>query len=355
MELIVGFLAILLLAAFGAIAFLAFRKQGGGTDLLLIQQELQHLRQNFDDRVGLLTKDVRETMEQRLTESSKTLRDTERVIAEQLAGVGREVAQSREASKQVFQVAESLQNLEKVLTNQKNRGTLGEAGLELVLANILPPDAYSLQCKIADGLHVDAAIRTPDGLIPVDAKFSLDSYMRMVDAGDDQTRTMWEKRVREDLKLRIDETSKYISPQNGTLPFAFMFIPAEAIYYDLFVGRVGQNASDRSLLDYAYREKSVIVVSPTTFAAYLQSVLYGFRAFKIEESTKIIAKRVDDLKRHLKGYEDAFQKMGGHLDKTVGSYNTATKQFLLIDKDIERITGEGADLEALPVGKIDRE
>src|SRR3989344_5310088 len=133
--------------------------------------------------------------------------------------------------------------------------------------------------------------KTKEGIIPIDAKFSLDNYDRVVHAIDDRQREELEKEFKNDLKKRIDETAKYVRPEEGTLPFAFMYIPAEAIYYDLLVNEVGSiKVNTRNLIDYAYNEKKVIIISPTTFMAYLQSVLYGFKAFKIEESAKEIIK-----------------------------------------------------------------
>jgi len=205
------------------------------------------------------------------------------------------VTQTQESTKQVFVIAEQLSNLEKVLKNQKQRGNLGEASLELVMSNILPPGAYAMQYEFPGGETVDAIIRTKEGFIPVDAKFPLENYTRIHDERDDTRRAEYEDAFKRDLKKRIDETSKYVRPKDGTLPFAFMYIPAEGIYYDLLNDGIGA-VNTRSLLDYAQNEKKVIIVSPTTFAAYLQSVLYGFKAFKIEEQAKDIAKNVEARK-----------------------------------------------------------
>ena len=155
-----------------------------------------------------------------------------------------------------------------------------------------------------------------------------------------------EKEFKNDLKKRIDETSKYIKTSEGTLPFAFMFIPAEGIYYDLLINEVGAiKVNTRNLIDYAYNEKKVIIVSPTTFAAYLQSVLYGFKAFKIEETAKDIIKRVDELGKHLKSYEDFMLRLGNALGTTVNHYNAAYKELGKVDKDITRITGGSPGFE----------
>ncbi|MDZ4226105.1 MAG: DNA recombination protein RmuC [Patescibacteria group bacterium] len=267
-----------------------------------------------------------------------------------LLEVVRGVSATQESTKQVFTIAEQLQNLEKVLKHQKQRGNLGEASLELILGNILPPTAYKMQYEFPGGETVDAVIITKEGIIPVDAKFSLDNYQRLINAIDDTQRADLEKQFKNDLKLRIDECAKYVRPKDGTLPFAFMYIPAEAIYYDLLINEVGAvKVNTRNLIDYAYNEKKVIIVSPTTFAAYLQSVLYGFKAFKVEEQTKEIIKYVEMLTRHLKAYEDYYKKLGSSLSTTVNHYNTGYKELGKIDKDVLKISGQtpGFDLQSV--------
>jgi DNA recombination protein RmuC len=263
-----------------------------------------------------------------------------------LMDVSKSMAESTEASKQVFTIADQLQNLEKVLKHQKQRGNLGEASLELILSNILSPTNYKMQYRFANNDAVDAVITTKEGFIPVDAKFSLDNYNRIINSTSDSEREILEKEFRNDLKKRIDETAKYIRTNEGTLPFAFMYIPAEGIYYDLLINEVGSiKVNTRSLIDYAYNEKKVIIVSPTTFSAYLQSVLYGFKAFKIEESAQEIIKYVSELQKHLKSYEEYHSKLGNTLGTAVNHYNQSNKEFGKIDKDILKISGTKMDLD----------
>ncbi len=293
---------------------------------------------------------------QQLNESSRTmdarLGDMGDQMTRRLLEVSKGMTESMEASKQVFTIADQLQNLEKVLKHQKQRGNLGEASLELILSNILAPTNYKMQYRFNNNDAVDAIIMTKDGIIPVDAKFSLDNYNRILNATSDSEKEVLEKEFRNDLKKRIDETAKYIRTNEGTLPFAFMYIPAEGIYYDLLVNEVGSvKVNTRSLIDYAYNDKKVIIVSPTTFAAYLQSVLYGFKAFKIEESAQEIIKYVSELQKHLKSYEEYHSKLGNTLGTVVNHYNQSNKEFGKIDKDILKITGASMELE-LP--KLDK-
>lgn len=356
-----AFLILIVVALNAVVLWIILKGRGssgteGNESMLLMQRELQELRNTMDRKLGESTETMRESVKTQFTESQRLMRDINKEVSERLMSVVKGVTEVSESSKQVFTVAEQLQNLEKVLKHQKQRGNLGEASLQLALENILPATTYKMQYQFPGGETVDAVIETKDGLIPVDAKFSLDNYRRLADEKDDVQREFLEKEFKNDLKKRIDETAKYIRPKDGTLPFAFMYIPAEAIYYDLLVNEVGSvKVNTRSLIDYAYKDKNVIIVSPTTFAAYLQSVLYGFRAFKVEESAKQIGKHVEDLSRHLNAYDDYFKKLGNSLGTTVNHYNHAQKEFGKIDKDVLRITGSGVDIEALEVGKPEKE
>jgi len=308
---------------------------------------MQELSRSMESKLGEGTNRMFESMRAQFGESQRLASDIRDLVAKQLTEVAREQTKTNEATTRFMGIAEQLANLEKVLKHQKQRGNLGEASLELILSNILPPGQYKMQHQFPGGDTVDAIIETKEGIIPIDAKFSLDNYQRLVNAIDDTQREELEKQFKNDLKMRIDECAKYVRPKDGTLPFAFMYIPAEAIYYDLLINEVGAvKVNTRNLIDYAYNEKKVIIVSPTTFAAYLQSVLYGFKAFKIEETAKDIAKNVEALGRHLNAYQDYYKKLGSSLSTTVNHFNAGAKELGKIDKDVLRITGESADLEA---------
>lgn len=317
----------------------------------LLQSQLSDLRTTLDARLERSSDRMSSSVEKQFTESQRLIQDINKQVNEQLLTVVKSVTESTESSKQVFTIAESLKNLEKVLKHQKQRGNLGEASLELILSNTLSPSIYKMQYQFPGGDTVDAVIMTKDGMIPVDAKFSLDNYNRLINENDDSRKEDIAKEFKNDLKKRIDETAKYIRTDDGTLPFAFMYIPAEGIYYDLLVNDVegATKINARSLIDYAYKDKNVIIVSPTTFAAYLQSVLYGFRAFKIEEQAKGIQKNVEQLSRHMAAYDEYFKKVGNSLSTTVNHYNAASKELGKVDKDIMRITGETAGIEVTTI------
>lgn len=355
----------LLLGALATAVFLAFfrrsevREEPKNDALLLIQNQIGNFQSQLgefmrtvDEKVGSSSKEMQQAVHMQFSESQKLIKEINEQVERNLASVAKEMNTTNETSRQVLTITDQLKNLEKVLTHQKQRGNLGEAALELILSNILPPTAYKLQHQFKNGETVDAVIITKDGMIPVDAKFSLDNYNRVVNETDELRKEELAKDFRNDLKKRIDETAKYVRPEEGTLPFAFMFIPAEGIYYDLLINEVGAlKVNTRNLIDYASNEKRVIIVSPTTFAAYLQSVLYGFRAFKIEESAQLIIGRVEELRKHLIAYEEYMKKLGNALGTTVNHYMAAHKELKKVDKDIVKITGESAGIDPILLEK----
>lgn len=279
------------------------------------------------------------SLQNQFESSRKAVKETTDSTAKIIKEVTEKLTKLDETNKQVVGFAEQLQSLENILKNPKQRGVLGEYFLETVLKSVLPPEAYTMQFRFANGEAVDALVKTREGSIPVDAKFSLENYNRAINSDTPAERDRYDKQFRADLKQRIDETSKYIRPEEGTLDFAFMFIPADGLYYELLVNKVGSvSVSSRDLVTYAF-DKRVIIVSPTTFFAYLQTVYQGLRALKIEESTKIIQANVGKLQKHLKSYEDNFRKLGNHIGTTVSSYNSAAKELSKVDKDMVKITG----------------
>ena len=205
-----------------------------------------------------------------------------------------------------------------------------------------------MQYAFKDGEIVDAVVFVKDKIIPIDSKFSLENYEKILNSKDEESREKFEKIFKQDLKNRIDETAKYVRPNEKTMDFAFMFIPSEAIYYDLLVNKVGMaSVNTRDLIEYAFKDKKVIIVSPTSFLAYLQTVLQGLRAMQIEESAKEIKVNVEKLGRHLLSYDDFMKKLGSSLSTTVNHYNSAHKEFEKVDKDVLKITGKASEIEPL--------
>lgn len=315
---------------------------------ILMQQQIQELSRMVDKKMTDTTQVIHQTQQA----LNKTVQDQFGQSVKVITTITEKLTLLDETNKQVVGFATQLQSLEDVLQNPKHRGILGEYFLENVLKNVLPPGSYQMQYTFPDGDIVDAAVFVKDKIIPVDSKFSLENYNRICQEKDQIRREELEVVFKNDIKKRIDETSKYIKPKDGTMDFAFMFIPAEGIYYDLLVNQVGTLKSNtHDLIEYAFREKHVIIVSPTSFLAYLQTVMQGLRALQIEESAKEIRKRVEELGKHLEAYDQYLQKLGSTLGTTVGHYNNAYKEFNKIDKDVVRITDGERKIEALVLEK----
>ena len=310
----------------------------GGSSLIMLQQQIQELSRVVDQKLGESTK----FLQNQSGDSHKLIKE----ITHELTKVG-------EGQKQVVDIAKQLESLQDVLKNPKQRGILGEYYLETVLKNVLPPGSYQMQYAFPDGIIVDAVVFWDKRIIPVDSKFSLENYNRILEARDAAEKKKYEQAFVADLKLRIDETAKYVKPEEGTMNFAFMFIPSEAVYYDLLINKVGAVADDtRNLINYA-GQKRVIVVSPTSFLAYLQTVLQGLKNQKISEQAQDIIKKVENLHKHLLSYDDFVNKIGKGLSQTVGAYNNAQKEFKKIDKDVLRIAGRGGEYETAILDKPD--
>ncbi|MEK7673284.1 MAG: DNA recombination protein RmuC [Patescibacteria group bacterium] len=343
-------LSITTLAALGLVVFLLLKNnkndEGKGEDSKLIYDYIESLRKEMRDGNQMTRKDTEERLDkiqERLAKglefSSTTLQKQFSESSKLIQNVTEKLTKLDETNKQVLNFSEKMQNLENILKNPKQRGILGEYFLETLLKNVLPPGSYQMQYAFNDGTIVDAVVFVKDKIIPIDSKFSLENYNRLAEERNPVEHERLEKLFKSDLKSRIDETAKYVKPSEGTMDFAFMFIPHEAIYYDLLVAQVGAlKVNTRDLIEYAFKEKHIIIVSPTSFLAYLQTVLQGLNALKIEESAKEIKKNVEQLEKHVNSYEEYLKKLGGHLGTTVNMYNSAYKEFGKINKDIYRIT-----------------
>lgn len=313
--------------------------QKGDQSIAMLNQNLQTVHSRIDET----TKTLQQTLQSQYGQSTKIIQD----VTERLTKLD-------ETNRQVLDFSDQLQHLQDMLKNPKQRGVLGEYYLETVLKNVLPPDAFQMQYKFSDGEIVDAVVFVKDRIIPIDSKFSLENYNRIAEERNEAERAKLEKTFVNDLKLRIQETAKYIRPSEKTMEFAFMFIPHEAIYYDLLVNKIGAVAENtENLIQRAAGKYHVIIVSPTSFLAYLQTVLQGLKALQIEESAKEIRKNVEQLAKHLMSYEGYMKKLGNHLGTAVNSYTTAYKEFQKMDKDVLKISGEGGDVEPMVLEKPD--
>tara|TARA_B100001245_G_scaffold231177_2_gene211700 strand:+ start:236 stop:1309 length:1074 start_codon:yes stop_codon:yes gene_type:complete len=349
-NIVFGAILLIVIVIFGGIVLQLLSRlreiQRGGSSVDLIKSDVTELNRSITklqdsmgDKLERNNLSVQQSVQKQLTESAKLVAD-----------VTQRLAKLDETNRRVVDVATELKTLQNVLQNPKQRGVFGEFYLESVMENVLPPKQYQMQYKFADGKIVDAVIFLEKGqILPIDSKFSLENYNRMVDAKDKTERDRLLAKVRADLKGRIDETAEYIRPSEKTMDFAFMFIPSESLYYDLLINNVGVSSKD--LIEYAFRDKRVIIVSPTSFMAYLQTVLQGLRSLQIEEQAKDIQVRVGKLGQHIGRFETFMQKLGNSLGTTVSHFNSAHRELGKVDKDIIKIANREKSVEPLLLDK----
>lgn len=336
---------------------------GFGIVIVLLNQRLKELKNSsavelvkadmteLTRSIGLLQESVGTKLDRSSTAMQTSLQKQLAESSKLVGDVTQRLAKLDETNRRVVDVADELKTLQNVLANPKQRGVLGEFYLKQILENMLPPGTFELQYKLGEGMIVDAIIHLDDKILPIDSKFSLENYNRLVEAKPEDKPAL-EKLFKDDLKKRIDETAKYINARKGTLGQALMFIPSEAIYYDLLANKVGAGGvNGRDLMQYAAVDKRVTIVGPSTLSAMLQIISQGLSSLEIQKDTEVIRKNVEQLGKHLRGFDQYMQKLGTSLGATVGHYNSAHKQLTRVDKDVVKITGGAESIEPLLLDK----
>jgi DNA recombination protein RmuC len=281
---------------------------------------------------------VTETMDRRLAELDTKVDRRLETASQTTNRIHERLGKVDEATTQMLERAKDLARLEQALRPPKARGGFGELLLENLLRDRLPPSAYDMQYTFDSGERVDAIVRA-DRTIPVDSKFPLDNYVRLVEAQTDDERHLGERQFARDVKHHIDAiATKYIRPDEGTYDFAFMYIPVEAVYYELACGKTG------ALLSYAH-ERRVFPVSPTTFTAYLQVIALGLRGMQIEEHAHEVMAYVAELQRDFERFGEDFDKIGTHLGHAQSKYHEAGKRLDKFETKLERAVEERGELE----------
>ena len=316
---------------------------------LQLNKDLRDEIQNIRKEVNINAEKGRAEIESKLTDINKEINsfhkisksdmqkqfsDSNKVITE----VTKELQKIKGTNEQVLNFANQMKSLEKILSNQKQRGILGEIQLENLLANVLPPELFQMEYSFSNGEAVDAIVKIGDFIIPVDAKFSLDNYNRMIESEDKSEIEELEKSFKGDIKKRIDETAKYIRPNEKTTDYAYMFIPADGLYQDLLNSRVGSlKINSKDLVSYAYTKK-VMIVSPMSLFPMLQITVKALHNLKVENSIKDIQNNIEKLGNHLKAYKVYHDKLGNTIGTVVNHYNSSSKEFKKIDKDVLKIS-----------------
>ena len=348
MELIIIIVLSIIIAT---LLFIVFKNKNSSQPDVLIQltnnlsNQIQNIRKEINDnseksrleiesKLKIINKEISDFQISSNSSMQKQFADSNKVIKD----VTNELAKIKGTNEQVLSFANQMKSLEKILGNQKQRGIFGEIQLENLLSNVLPPEIFQMQYTFNSGDIVDAIIKVNENIIPIDAKFSLDNYNRMIESSDENEIKILEKKFKEDIKSRIDETAKYIKPQEKTLDYAFMFIPADGLYQDLLNSRVGSlKINSNELVSYAYLKK-VMIVSPMSLFPMLQITMKALNNLKFEKEIDTVIKNVRNLSNHLASYQLYHDKLGNTLKTVVNHYNKSSDEFGKIDKDISRIS-----------------
>ena len=294
-----------------------------------IQQKLDGIHKGMDD----FQKHTKDSLQKQFKDTANIITN----VSERLKGL--EVT-----NKQVLSFTEQMKSLEKILQNPKQRGIFGEIQLSNLLANVLPPDHYQMQYSFKNGDKVDAVLFYNDFVVPIDSKFSLENYNKMVEEDNSDRKIDFENEFKKDIKNRINETAKYIRPNENTTEYAFMFIPADGLYQSLLSNKVGTlEVNSKNLIEYAFNKK-VMIVSPMSLFPYLQTALKALNELKMEANIEVIKKNLYNLTNHLKAYEDCIQRLGKNLGTVVNQYNEASSEFKKIDKDVIKISSGEMDI-----------
>ncbi|MGZ8442359.1 MAG: DNA recombination protein RmuC [Candidatus Binatia bacterium] len=314
--------------------------QGKSEDqsLLLMQQQIDQLRSQLSSTLDNNSRSLQQQLGQmiaqvneRLKENAQVLNDTQQSLGERLdnaarvvGGVQKSLGGLEEANRRIYEVGKDISSLQEILRAPKLRGGLGEFFLEDLLGQILPPQHFSIQHGFRSGEKVDAVIKLGASLVPVDAKFPLENFRRLLEATSDDERGRVKRQFAADVRKHIDAiAAKYILPDEGTYDFALMYIPAENVYYETVIK--DETADERNLCQYAM-SKRVIPVSPNSFYAYLQAIVLGLKGMRIDDRTKEIIQYLGRLQGDFAKFRDDFAVLGKHINHAQSSYQSADKR-----------------------------
>jgi len=312
-----------------------------------VNHQLGHVMQQVNAQLGQITSQVNTRLGQVTDQLQKSTGDLNtrldnaaKVVSEVSKGLGG----LSEATKKVFEVGKDIASLQEILRSPKLRGGLGELFLGELLAQILPPAHFSLQHRFKSGEAVDAVIRLGHNLVPVDAKFPLENFKRVIVVSSEEEQRAAKRKFIADVKKHIDAIAgKYILPDEGTFDFALMYIPAENVYYELIIKDEAIDTG-KGLLNYSFT-KRVIPVSPNSFYAYLQTILLGLKGMHIEERAQEILTNLARLSGDFRKFQEEFELVGKHLTNTKSRYDEADKKLSKFNDKLESLSGSSAALE----------
>jgi len=354
----------LIVIAGGALYFLIERKgrkileelkadQSSPMMWTMMQQQMEQLRGQMSDglnkNISLLTEQLRainEQVNQQLQMVNQQLQNSSGQISQRLDTARQVIGEVREklgelskTSEQIHEVGKNIATLQEILRPPKLRGGLGEQFLGELLSQILPPEFYSLQYPFSSGERVDAVVRLGEKLVPIDSKFPLDNFRRIIECKTEEEKKSFKKIFYRDVKKHIDDiASKYILPQEGTYDFALLYIPAENVYYEI-ITKDESFGEEKGVLNYALTKK-VIPVSPNSFYAYLQVIVLGLKGLQIEKGAQKIQALLSGLKKDIGGFQEDFQLVGKHISNAMNKFEEARRRLDKFSFKLEQIESQ---------------
>ncbi len=336
-------LSISAIAVIAILAILLLRKQSSDGEIRI---RFEHLTQE------LVT--FRREQQETKAAVSQVHNDSLRQTSESLSKINEQLGALGKSTERIHEVGKDIRSLQDVLQAPKLRGLFGEFLLEDLLRSMLPPDHFQLPCAFRDGSSVDAVVWLSGKKIPIDAKFPLESFRRMSVASEDAVREVARKEFVQSVRVRVNEIAdKYIRPEEDTYDFALMYLPSEAIYYEIVV-REQDFDSARSPLQYALSRR-VIPVSPSSFYAYLATIAFGLRGMQIEKEAEEIRGRVGKLQYDFAAFLEELRKIDIHFDRAKKKFDEALGRGTRLHDRMGQITGktvENKPLEALQAGEL---
>jgi len=319
----------------------------------VMQQQVEQLRSQMSDglnkNISLLTEQLRvinEQVNQQLQLVNQQLQNSSGQIGQRLDSAATVIGEVREnigrlskASEQIYEVGKNIATLQEILRPPKLRGGLGEQFLGELLSQILPPEFFTLQYQFSSGERVDAVVRLGEKLVPIDSKFPLDNFRRIIESRTEDERRTYQKTFHKDVKKHIDDiASKYIVPQEGTYDFALLYIPAENVYYET-ITKDESFGEEKGILNYALGRR-VIPVSPNSFYAYLQVIVLGLKGLQIEKGAEKILTLLASLKKDLGGFQEDFQLVGKHITNAMNKFEEARRRLDKFNFKLEQIESQ---------------
>ena len=312
-----------------------------------VNHQLVHIMQQVNSQLGQVTSQVNTRLGQVTDQLQKSTGDLNTRLdnaAKVVSDVSKGLGGLSEATKKVFEVGKDIASLQEILRSPKLRGGLGELFLGELLAQILPPAHFTLQHRFKSGEVVDAVIRLGRNLVPVDAKFPLENFKRVIEVSSEEEQRAAKRKFISDVKKHIDAISgKYILPDEGTFDFALMYVPAENVYYELIIKDEAMD-KDKGLLNYAFA-KRVIPVSPNSFYAYLQTILLGLKGMHIEERAQDILTNLARLSGDFRKFQEEFELVGKHLTNTKSRYDEADKKLAKFEDKLQSLSDASPAIE----------